>query len=531
MLKLLDANADDINDHKCFSTIITGLQVRWKTASAKNIGYIKEWRDKNLTSWDISVERRAGGIDEDVDWKYQAFTCTNESSLYALLATAVEQFMTTAAIEKPVADAFVKIRVILYLGATTDEIMILNQSENIEQHDRKRHIELDNISAVESWMESLQKSSAEHQLSTQNALDIWKYACALEDPRSPKCPQFMKRLLKDLKKSDSRANRLAALSDKKAKRELLEKEKAATPHPQMRTYQDIQARHRFLKGFNPVALERLRTEIADAMGRQGIAKAAFPVSRAVLMDPAILTSAAFSKPRDIESVPSWRDGTAGKELQLQMVHVLKVRYFEYGFSKQADKVSSIFANGAHWAGTARLLPAVIGTMQSKWGPQETSWPDAVQTLRYELWRGEHDREMTTLAQTSPGNLDSTPAVMQKKLMEQFAPLGRVVRTLAEQEQSTQAQFQKDKDDNKTSETTMQGESGQTSKETVPDGDVTQVLAKQASVHEKQELVKTMNAEAITRRSAGGRSTSNASRKLHGPPAFGVGWGLGIPCLN
>ena len=138
-------------------------------------------------------------------------------------------------------------------------------------------------------------------------------------------------------------------------------------------------RHRFVKGFNPVALERMRTEIADAMGRQGIAKAAFPVSRAVLMDPAILTSSAFSKPRDIESVPSWRDGAAGKELQLQMVHVLKVRYFEFGFSKQADKVTSVFASGAHWAAVARLLPAVIATTHSKWGSQETSWPDAVQT--------------------------------------------------------------------------------------------------------------------------------------------------------
>ena len=499
----LNGNPDELNDSKCVSLVVSGLQVRWRTGSAKNIGYIKEWREKNLKSWDTSLERRAGGIDNAVDWRFQAFTCTNESSLYALLATAVEQLKTRAAIEDHVAHSFMRLRVALYLDATADEIMVLNQSENIEQHDRKRHIELDNISAVEQWMESVRATSADHKLNASSALDIWKYACALGDPRSPSCPKWLMKLMKDAGKSDTKGNRLAAVGDKKAKREHLEKEKATTPHPQMRTYQDIQARQRFLKGFDAVALGRLRTEIADAMGRQGIAKAAFPVSRTVLLDPAILTSAAFGKPKELEQVPAWRDGAAGKELQLQMVEVLKVRYFDHGYSKQADKVTSVFANGAHWAAVARLLPAVIATMRSKWGPQETSWPDAVQTLRYELWRGEHDKEITALAQVLPGNLDSTPAVMQKRLMEQFSPLGRVIRMLVEQEQAQAAQFQKD-DDKKTAETKTEGEGGKAPAETIPDGDVTQVLAKQASVQEKQELVKTMNAAAVVRRPAGGR---------------------------
>ena len=499
----LNGNPDELNDSKCVSLVVSGLQVRWRTGSAKNIGYIKEWRDKNLKSWDTSLERRAGGIDNAVDWSFQAFTCTNESSLYALLATAVEQLKTRAAIEDHVAHSFMRLRVALYLDATADEIMVLNQSENIEQHDRKRHIELDNISAVEQWMESVRATSADHKLNASSALDIWKYACALGDPRSPSCPKWLMKLMKDAGKSDTKGNRLAAVGDKKAKREHLEKEKATTPHPQMRTYQDIQARQRFLKGFDAVALGRLRTEIADVMGRQGIAKAAFPVSRTVLLDPAILTSAAFGKPKELEQVPAWRDGAAGKELQLQMVEVLKVRYFDHGYSKQADKVTSVFANGAHWAAVARLLPAVIATMRSKWGPQETSWPDAVQTLRYELWRGEHDKEITALAQVLPGNLDSTPAVMQKRLMEQFSPLGRVIRMLVEQEQAQAAQFQKD-DDKKTAETKTEGEGGKAPAETIPDGDVTQVLAKQASVQEKQELVKTMNAAAVVRRPAGGR---------------------------
>ena len=74
-----------INDKKCMAIMVTGLQIRWITPSIKNIGYIKEWREKHLLSWDVSVERRAGGIDEKVHT--MLLMCFLEPSFLDLLRT------------------------------------------------------------------------------------------------------------------------------------------------------------------------------------------------------------------------------------------------------------------------------------------------------------------------------------------------------------------------------------------------------------------------------------------------------------
>ena len=42
-------------------------------------------------------------------------------------------------------------------------------------------------------------------------------------------------------------------------------------HPQLKSYSELALRHRFLRGFCPAAYERLRIDLAEEMGRRGLA--------------------------------------------------------------------------------------------------------------------------------------------------------------------------------------------------------------------------------------------------------------------
>ena len=82
------------------------------------------------------------------------FVTTGVFSLL-LLMMVVFHYKTTKEIPDDLATAFKIIRLNIYLRATADEIVMLGQSDNIEQHDRKRHTEIDNILAVSAWMQSI----------------------------------------------------------------------------------------------------------------------------------------------------------------------------------------------------------------------------------------------------------------------------------------------------------------------------------------------------------------------------------------
>jgi hypothetical protein len=103
-----------------------------------------------LESWDSSIERRAGGLDHTLTMESQELATTNLSSLYALAATLVELYFKGELPETSETSLAAKrIRVLLFLNAGVAEIGLLNSAENIEQHERKRHTEIDNIISVQ----------------------------------------------------------------------------------------------------------------------------------------------------------------------------------------------------------------------------------------------------------------------------------------------------------------------------------------------------------------------------------------------
>lgn len=239
-------------------------------------GYIQKWAADHLHEWDITRERRAGGFDAGKNMESQMFTCTNRSSLFALLATAVFQFKTQGALEAHVAHAFSRLRLLVHLDMTKDEVLLINQAENVEQQERKRHTELDNIDIVSSWRTQLASDST-YNMKPDAALDVFKYASALGG-RNGK-PQWLLDDLAALGKPAIKANIVAILTKKEFNKRMMDQRKIVTAHPQVKTYNDLQQRHRFLRAFNPAALDVLY-RIADRMGAEGIASGHFPVSKA-----------------------------------------------------------------------------------------------------------------------------------------------------------------------------------------------------------------------------------------------------------
>ena len=92
------------------------------------------------------------------------------------------QLMNTKQIDAGITEALKKIKVVLYLRASADEVRSLNAIENIDQSTRKQHVELDNVWALQNWAESIKNFPV---LNPDKTLDIFKFALALGDPRHP----------------------------------------------------------------------------------------------------------------------------------------------------------------------------------------------------------------------------------------------------------------------------------------------------------------------------------------------------------
>jgi hypothetical protein len=212
----------------------------------------------------------------------------------------------------------------------------------------------------------------------------------------------------------STSAKLAAISHKSVTKQWLTAKKVALLHPQVKSYSELALRHRFLRGFCRAARDRLHTNLTMEMGRQGLASKPYPLSRAVLMDGGILTSAAFAAAKEKEEVPTWRDGQAGEALQLKMVDAAVRRYFEFGCKAVSDKAASLWSTGSTWAGFSRLAFHVDALLEAELG-HRSSWPDCAACVHREMWTGEHDTELARLAAQLPGNLDNTPNILQKHL--------------------------------------------------------------------------------------------------------------------
>ena len=92
------------------------------------------------------------------------------------------QLVVSKKIDSRIAEAMSKIKIVLYLRATADEVRSLNAIENIDQSTRKQHVELDNVWALQNWAESIKQYPV---LNPEKTLDIFKFALALGDPRHP----------------------------------------------------------------------------------------------------------------------------------------------------------------------------------------------------------------------------------------------------------------------------------------------------------------------------------------------------------
>ena len=141
--------------------------------------------------------------------------------------------------------AFKSIRLAIYLGGTVDELRALNYAENIDQHKRKQHTELDNIWAVREWMVSM---GSFPDLDATKALDVVKYAYALMDLRSRQLPKWLLVLLKKHGQANTLSGRVKALAP--LSHSVLQASGALSVHPQMSRYQDVAMRVRLLKGFD-----------------------------------------------------------------------------------------------------------------------------------------------------------------------------------------------------------------------------------------------------------------------------------------
>jgi hypothetical protein len=299
---------------------------------------------------------------------------------------------------------------------------VLNQSENVEQFERKRHTEMDNIAVVAVWTESVRNLPGK-VLDCEKPLDVLKYVTLMGDPRKPReVPLWMEELFNKLKSGSAASAgfdaKLAVITNKLVTKQWLNSKKVTLLHPQIKSYADLALRHRFLRGFSQEARQRLHEKIVLPMGEKGLANKPFPISRAVLMDPSILTSDAFTTLKEKEDVPSWRDGAAGKSLQIRMADAAGTRYWEYDFHAASDQKASIFASGAMWAGFTRLIGHLEAALEGSLGTR-SSWPDAAACVFREIWRGEHDQELARLAAQLPSNLDNTPSQMHVHLKERL----------------------------------------------------------------------------------------------------------------
>ena len=288
---------------------ISGLLVRWKPLKPANVGYILEWGERKLEAWDPAIERRAGGLDNKVPWEAQHLTLSNSSSLLALIVEIVyfykhgmlKPLFRGEPLEPEIASlvsAFKGIRVSLHLRAIADEVELMNASENVDQFERKRHTELDNLQTVAVW----QRNVIVHGLSG-TPLDCFKYAVALADCRADKPPPWLVSELKG--RVNSFETRLSIVKEKN--KQWFTTNKVAPQHCQMNSYSNLALRLRFIKGFH--ALDKL-AELASKMGMLRLVSKPFPVPKSVLLGSGILSSEAFSTSAERDSVPSWRNASS-----------------------------------------------------------------------------------------------------------------------------------------------------------------------------------------------------------------------------
>ena len=303
--------------------VVNGSMISWQSHGTPwNAGYIANFWSKfesGERSWDSTIERKAGGVDpvQEPDLQQLSFVLSSQSSVMALIRAVLGHVVRTGTCPEHLAKAYCSIRVAWLFQATTQDICNIGIRENLEQHSRRRHCELDNLFQIKAWMGAM-AAEVPKRLDSKSRLDVVKYAMSLVDPLKPdEVPTWMAALLNG--KPNTHANRIEALTTQGVTKKHLDKVKAEIFHPEMNTYNKIQLRVRAVLGFHE--FDDLHRLISQELGARGLLHKAFPLPSGLLLDPSILTSDGFMTPAEKSNVPLWRDGSVGRELQKGMVEV------------------------------------------------------------------------------------------------------------------------------------------------------------------------------------------------------------------
>ena len=502
--------ASDLKASSKLACVINGCMVSWEpNGSPWNKGYIANFWSKFVSgerSWDSTIERKAGGIEElkEPDIQQMTFTLSSSSSVMALVRAVLSHVVRTGDCPEDLAQAFMSIRINWLFQASPQEIATVGITENMEQHNRRRHTEMDNLFQVESWMGAMDSASPK-RLDSKSRLDVVKFAMCLSDPLKPDIvPQWMNALLKG--KPNTQSNRIEAMTTQGVTKKYLDKEKAVIHHPEMNTYNKIQMRVRAVLGFHE--FRDLHKQISEELGRQGLLHKPFPLTSSLLLDPNICTSEGFTTPAEKANVPLWRDGSQGRELQKAMVDVAKRRLFEFGMVEAVcNGTKSLFVNGATWAAFARVCGPPhhhIHAIVEKHFHSPDEWTDAVKVFRTAVWTGEHDSEIAKLGSLLPASLDSQPTQMQRRISEIFSPILTVMQQKDSAAHQLTVREQRKEEVAKRKEQEEAKEKERNELPAVPavhDGDITDEVFKDADAQEKRRLCEAMNEDAKKRHKA------------------------------
>jgi hypothetical protein len=133
----------------------------------------------------------------------------------------------------------------------------------------------------------------------------------------------------------------------------------------------------------------------------------------LLTDSAILTTAGFERGSDKFKVPSWRDGEAGRVLQINMARLLGERYFDYGCCKDNES-GNTFRSGEVWSSFARMHPFILNCFKDQFGSDHANWAKEPMARWGEIMRGKYDAEIKTLSDSFPFKFaNETAAIMAK----------------------------------------------------------------------------------------------------------------------
>ena len=266
-------------------------------------------------------------------------------------------------------------------------------------------------------------------LDPMKAIDVVKYALLMGDPLRPgEIPSWFVALLKG--NPPTFQNKLSAITSTGITKKFLDDNKIQIDHPEMKTYTRIVQRTRAVLGFE--LWDELHKQIWQEMGRRGLGHKQCPLTSALLLDPAILSSKAFSskgaKTTEKDNIPMWRDGENAIKIQTAMVEVARARLFDHGTGEALFK-KSLFSSGQHWTACARLngplsyhLAMVI---QTEFGAP-ASWLDIATALNKAIWAGDHDAEIANISSLLPSNLDGQIPQMQARVKELFPPMKQLV---------------------------------------------------------------------------------------------------------